>query len=185
MSRRRERPREVSRHFIAGLIAHRLLVGVTDGARHLAEARDALDREANARRWLVEALGSLDVGQEGRGGPFTGRVDRVEFGTWLRVADGWLEYWRVTLTRDGEQLLAVIASAERGTRSAELVLREGVEDVAFDYLLDPGADARWVREWISPVSAPLALRLRVRYRGSGKGEAGSVDTLLLIIGPRG
>ena len=45
------------------LLAHRMLTGVADGATRLTEARRALDREANARRWLVAAFGSLDAGQ--------------------------------------------------------------------------------------------------------------------------
>ncbi|MGH2667750.1 MAG: hypothetical protein ACRDH5_01270, partial [bacterium] len=64
-----------------------------------------------------------------------------------------------------------------------------------DYLLDPGDGsaesavdttagapgerARFVREWISPVSAPVAVRVRVGH------AIGTVDTLLLIVGPRG
>ena len=161
------------------LLAHRLLVGVTDGAARLGAAREALDRDANARRWLVEALGSLDVAQE-HGGPFAGRSDRLEFSTWLRVAHGWLEPRRVTLGRQAERFVATL-----GPEGNVLVLFDAVADARFDYLLEPGADARWVREWLSPVSAPLAVRLRVTYRGSGTGDEGRVDTLLLMVGPRG
>jgi len=50
---------------------------------------------------------------------------------------------------------------------------------ATDYLLDYGAGARWVDEWVSPVSAPVAARLRLLHTG------GRADTLLLHIGSRG
>ena len=63
------------------------------------------------------------------------------------------------------------------------MLADSVRDVQFDYLLDPGENATWVREWISPVSAPLAIRVRIT-KGVGSGMWG-VDTLLLIVGPRG
>jgi hypothetical protein len=82
----------------------------------------------------------------------------------------------LTVSRAGDQL---VAEGAAGT----VVLREGVTDVAFDYLLEPGADTKWVREWVSPVSAPLAVRLRIA--GCGSGEAGCVDTLLFLIRERG
>ena len=48
----------------------------------------------------------------------------------------------------------------------------------------PGEQARFVREWISPVSAPIAVRLRIaRRREAGYSE--QVDTLLVLVGPRG
>jgi hypothetical protein len=72
------------------------------------------------------------------------------------------------------------------------VLAGGVKEVRFDYLLDPGeipsvhdlaaragVRATFVREWMSPVSAPLAVRMRIVR------TAGMVDTLLLIVGLRG
>ncbi len=156
------------------LLAHRIFTGVADGAARLGAARTALDRDANARRFLAEAFGSLDVGTEGAGG-FAGRPERVEFTTWQRVPEGWLERRRFVLGVDDGSLIAL--AGER------VVLRDSVARVEFDYLLEPGATATWVREWISPVSAPVAVRIRIT--GSGKGEGGRVDTLLVLIGPRG
>jgi hypothetical protein len=159
---------------LVALLAHRIFTGVVDGATRLRAARTALDRDANARRFLEEAFGSLDVGTEGAGG-FAGRPDRVEFTTWQRVPGGWLERRRMAI------------SVEKGTlvaRSGEaIVLRDSIAGVAFDYLLEAGANAAWVREWISPVSAPVAVRIRIGGRGTGEG--GRVDTLLILIGPRG
>ncbi len=143
------------------LLAHRIFGGVVDGAERLESERTALDREANGRRSLAEMFGSLDVGTEGAGG-FAGRPRQVDFTTWQRVPGGWLERRRVTLR------------AEDG----EFIAWRDVARVEFDYLLDPGANAAWVREWISPVSAPVAVRVRIM-----RGEA--VDTLLFIVASRG
>jgi len=157
------------------LVAHRVFTGVVDGAGRLSEARLALDREANARRFLQEAFGSLDVGSEGAGG-FAGRTERVEFATWQRVPEGWLERRRLTLGVEAGRFIA-------RTAGESVALRDSVVGVEFDYLLQPGANAAWVREWISPVSAPVAVRVRVtRVRST---EHGAVDTSLLIVGPRG
>src|SRR2546425_13275644 len=56
------------------LLAARTLVGVADGAAQLATTRSTLDRNMKARRWLIEAFGSLEVGTGGGG--FTGRAHR-------------------------------------------------------------------------------------------------------------
>ena len=165
------------------LLAHRLFTAVADGAHRLSEARQALDREANARRWLAAAFGSLDVASPG--GSFAGYADHVEFASWQPAPEGWLTRQRVTLARRGDRFIAAVGAGD------SLALRDSVADVRFDYLLDPGngqaeaagdlpgASARFVREWISPVSAPLAVRVRLVH---GVGKA---DTLLLIVGPRG
>lgn len=143
------------------LLAHRVFTGVVDGSARLQAARTALDRDGNARRALTEMFGSLDVGTEGAGG-FAGRPSRVEFATWERVPAGWLERRRVAL------------AAQDGRFGAW----SDVSSVEFDYLLDPGANAAWVREWISPVSAPVAVRVRIM-------RVTTTDTLLFIVGSRG
>jgi hypothetical protein len=67
-----------------------------------------------------------------------------------------------------------------------VVLIDSVADVALDYLLEPGLDARWVGEWVSPLSAPLAVRMRIRRAGNETREPGGVvDTLLFLIKERG
>lgn len=168
------------------LLAHQLFSGVADGSRSLVAARLQLDRSANARRWLAAALLSLDVGQDSAG-PFEGRADRVRFATWLQTENGWFERRQVVLQRDGGNMTAQLASTEQGAArdSSDLRLADSISDVAFDYLLEPGAETRWVREWISPVSAPLAIRIRVtRERGNGDPKI-VVDTLLFLIKERG
>jgi prepilin-type N-terminal cleavage/methylation domain-containing protein len=151
------------------LLAHRIFTGVVDGVHALQGARTALDRDANARRDLTEMFGSLDVGTEGAGG-FAGRRDRVDFTTWQRVPQGWLERRRVSLGAEGGILVA--------RSDMSIALEDSASGVEFDYLLEPGINAAWVREWISPVSAPVAVRVRIARKAA-------VDTLLFIVGPRG
>ena len=153
------------------LLAHRLFTGVADGAARVAEARTALDREHSARRLLTDLVASLDIGRPGTDG-FDGNPDRVTFSTWTTGVRGWPEARRVAL---GPSTGAFVAS---GIADAPISLMDSVQAVEFDYLLDYGAEAAWVRTWKSPVSAPLAIRIRVV-------RDGLVDTLLLIVGPRG
>lgn len=154
---------------IVVLVAHQIFTGVADGARAVATARASLDRSVNARRWLKATFLSLEP-------PFEGRADRASFTSWQLVPGGWFEQTPTRLGRDGSRFV--------GTAGAgSLQLTDSVRDVAFDYLLDPGADTKWVREWISPVSAPLAVRLRIA--GCGKRDAACVDTLLFLVKERG
>jgi len=151
------------------LAAHRIFTGVADGANAVTAARRDLDRSSNARRWLKATFLSLEP-------PFEGRIKEVSFTSWQLAPGGWFEQQQTQLGRDGRRLVATHGNAV-------LQLADNVSDVAFDYLLDPGADSRWVREWVSPVSAPLAIRLRIA--GCGRQNAGCVDTLLFLVKERG
>jgi len=149
--------------------AHRIFTGVADGAKAVEASRERLDRSANARRWLKATFLSLEP-------PFEGRADRASFTSWQLSSGGWFEHVPTTLSLDGNRFVGT-------SGGASLELADGVGDLAFDYLLEPGADSKWVREWISPVSAPLAVRIRVA--GCGKRDAGCVDTLLFLVKERG
>src|SRR6266550_1931746 len=161
------------------LLAHQLFAAVVDRGKTLTAARTALDRGANARRWLEATFLSLDVGTDGASG-FEGRPDHATFTAWLLTPDGWFERQQVTLSVAERRLRAVI------TPGTPIALADSVTDVQCDYLLEPGAESRWVREWVSPVSAPVAVRMRITKAGNGKGETGNVvDTLLFLIKERG
>jgi len=149
------------------LLAHRLCTGVLEGVRRVDQARTALDRAMNARRYLSEAFGSLAIGQTGDG-PFTGHPAAVAFDTWQWTPQGFHTRHHVDLHVDEGRLVA------EGVK-----LGDSVAALGCDYLLEPGEEAKWVREWISPLSAPLAVRLRVIR------ESGVIDTMLFLIGPRG
>lgn len=155
------------------LLAHALFTAATQAAQAIREARTALDRDANARRWLGAAFLSLEVGQQPHD-DFAGRPQQVTFTARLQTSGGWFAPRRVTLREAGGRFEAALDD------TATLTLRESVAAVAFDYLLVPGATARWAREWLSPVSAPLAVRVRVAH-----GAPVIVDTLLLLIKGRG
>ncbi len=164
---------------IVVLLAHRLFATAGDAGRALRAAREALDREANARRWLAATFLSLDVGTDGDES-FDGHPDRVAFSAWQLTADGWFERRRVALGRTTDRVVAELAPG------GPLALADGVTSLDFDYLLEPGAESHWVRQWISPVSAPIVVRMRIERTGSGKTEAGVVvDTLLFLIKERG
>ena len=161
------------------LLAHQLFAAVADRGKSLMAARTALDRAANAHRWLVAALLSLDVGTDGASG-FEGRPNHVVFATWLLTPDGWFERRTVSLARQNDRLVATLTPGE------PIALRDSVSDVAFDYLLEPGAESRWAREWVSPVSAPVAVRMRIERMATATRETGNaVDTLLFLIKERG
>lgn len=153
------------------LLAHQLFGAVVDGGRRITEARRALDRERNAERYLRDAFLSLEVGDEA--GPFEGHPDRVSFSTRQRTADGWLERRRLDLIGQSGSWVAIAPDGER------VLLADSVRSVALDYLLEPGAASPWVGEWVSPVSAPLAVRVRITR------QSGGADTTLYPIKARG
>jgi prepilin-type N-terminal cleavage/methylation domain-containing protein len=155
------------------LLAHQIFSGVVDGVGRLDAARADLARTANARRWLIDALGSLQAGVDSAG-PFEGHPDQVGFASWQRVAPNGLRRERILLHQAGNTLVAQDSASV-------LVLADSVSRVAFDYLLEPGANTTWAREWLSPVSAPLAVRIRVDYLGM----PARADTVLVLIGGRG
>ena len=160
-----------------------VLVALTIGAlvvlmvhQSFGSAAAVVDRLDNTRRLhrtrmdaeerLTEGFGSLEAGTAAGTG-FEGAENRVEF------------------SRAGGSGGRRIGRPERLVlRVQDSLLLLGNEpllaanDVAFDYLLSYGAQASWVRSWHSPVSAPLAVRMRLE-RGP------TTDTLLFFIGPRG
>ncbi|HSM17614.1 MAG TPA: prepilin-type N-terminal cleavage/methylation domain-containing protein [Gemmatimonadales bacterium] len=160
------------------LTAHRVFVATADAARRVRTDRLALDRSINAERWLEAAFASLDVGQEGSA-PFEGRRNRVRFSTWLETPDGWFQRREVEIKRNQDRVVAT------GAGSDILVLKEGIARLEFDYLLEMGAAATWATEWISPASAPYAVRLRSYQLDEEDESVEAADTLLLLIRGRG
>jgi prepilin-type N-terminal cleavage/methylation domain-containing protein len=157
---------------LVALLAHQLFGATIDGSRRLVHARRALDRERNAQAFLRDAFLSLDIGTDSAR-PFEGDRDRVRFSTWLLTPDGWNERREVRLELTGGSWTA---AAQPGT---SIILTDSVAAVALDYLLEPGAESHWVGAWHSPVSAPLAVRVRLTHAG------GLCDTTLYLIKARG
>lgn len=156
---------------IVALLAHRLLAATVDGVRALGAERLAQDRRANGRRWLRAAFLSLEPDAPGG---FEGGESRLRWTGWLEQPGGWFEPVRLTLSVRDSALVAELAGEET------LVLGDSAGALAIDYLLTPGAESRWVREWHSPLSAPLAVRLRILALDGTR-----VDTLFFLIGERG
>lgn len=156
------------------LLASRLLSVAIGSSSALREARTALDREQNGYRWLRSAFGSLDL--SAASGGFEGQPDRVRFGSRRPSPAGWPVPRGVSLALVDGELLG------QEDREPPIRLADSVAALAVDYLLEPGADTRWVRQWISPLTAPVAVRLRITRKD---GEGTRVDTLLLLIGERG
>jgi len=151
------------------LAAHRIFAGVMDGVQRLGEARRSLDREANARELLSALVGSIDVERQAG---FHGQPQQAAFTTWHADSLGRAVRRRIVL-RWAEASLTL-----QGVYPEPLRLVDGVSTVAFDYLLQLGADERFVREWHSDASAPAAIRLRIT-------RPATTDTLLLLVGWRG
>jgi hypothetical protein len=148
-----------------------LVAAVIDsGSRLVAQRREA-EQSRQGDRWLRSVIASTSVGRPGDG-QYEGGPASAMFTTMMPTAYGWHEARAVSLRVRGDSLLLDV------TGSHEIVLRQGVRGLALDYLLEPGADAKWVRQWSSPVSAPLAVRVRIAMEAE-------VDTALYLIGPRG
>jgi len=156
---------------LVALLAYRICAGVLDGTQRVLAAREALDRAANARRVLGALVEGLEVGVV-PGGGFEGSRSQVTFTTWVTGPRGWAERRRVTVHAGAGRLVVDDAEGRR------LEIADGVAALEVDYLLEFGAAERWGSMWMSEVSAPVALRLRVA-------RAAAVDTLLLLVGPRG
>src|SRR6266705_3222321 len=94
-------------------LAARLFAAVGDAGRELRAVRIALDREANARRWLAATFLSLDVGLQA--GPFQGRRDQMAFSSWQLTPGGWFARHPVTLAVHGGRLVAAVALSDSVT----------------------------------------------------------------------
>jgi prepilin-type N-terminal cleavage/methylation domain-containing protein len=152
------------------LLARALFGAVEAGALRTRNTYAEIESEATSISWMKEAFRSVEIGRPDDGA-FDGSGNAVAFTGYLRTPAGWPERRRIALQVASGRLLMTAGPDAR-------VLRESVERMYLDYLLEPGADVRWVNEWHSPVSAPLAVRLRLQLESS-------VDTMLFIIGTRG
>lgn len=153
------------------LLASALFSATVDAASRVETVSTEAESEAAGRRWMDDAFRSLEIGRPGDA-PFDGVSDAVRFTTYLWMPAGWAERRPVELRASAGQL---VLSTDTGQ---PIVLRQNVKTASFDYLLALGADARWVGAWHSPVSAPLAVRVRLV-------ATTGVDTLLFVIGSRG
>jgi prepilin-type N-terminal cleavage/methylation domain-containing protein len=155
------------------LLAHRIFATAIEGDDSLRRSRLALDRMQGVHRLLTAIFLSVEVGMEGAGS-FEGRPGTMRFSSSLETPGGWFERTPIELSVEQDHLELRMAG------QPDVVLTDSVAAVEFDYLLQPGAESRWVREWISPVTAPLAIRVRISRSGRLAG-----DTTLYLIKGRG
>jgi prepilin-type N-terminal cleavage/methylation domain-containing protein len=153
---------------MAGAITHAVL----DRSALARESRRVWDQDWIWRRWLEERFRGLEVGTDSLAS-FRGWEDSVAFTADVPSAMGWTELRRLSVGVVDGRLLGITDGAHTDT------LMYKVSKVSFGYLTLYGERAEWLSRWISPATAPLAVRLIVT---SG---AGKVDTLLLRIGQRG
>ncbi len=152
------------------LVASRLFSGAAEGVAKLSRERVALDREQNARRRLSALMGSIDPLSRGASA-FSGSQEQLRFSAWDAHEFGW--------PRLGTYSLELRDSCVLLTGPVQTIpLTQQAHELDIDYLAHGGANEKWVREWISPTSLPLAVRLRIV--GSAR-----ADTFLFAIGSRG
>jgi hypothetical protein len=166
------------------LMAHRTFAVASDLARRTAEHRAAVDRTMNARRFLTQAFGGLDLGGSPPAG-FSGSTTDVVFAAWLWGADGQMKQRPIVISvlgpPDSIGRLVAIVRDPRTSNADTLLLVPRAAALALDYLGGYGAAAPWLGEWQSAMDAPVAVRLRIVHADTSEG----VDTLLFAVGPRG
>ena len=170
------------------LLAHALLSSVIDATARSGAAVAEATRSANRHLWLVRTFGSAVVGSEPPRG-FRGlnrwryalEADEIEFAAMVRTPRGHEErFVRLELYPNGRLIAVLRASLGAGDIGPDTaVLADELLGFGAEYLIEYGADARWVSEWVSPVSAPVAARLRLDCGDQG------IDTLVVHIGARG
>jgi prepilin-type N-terminal cleavage/methylation domain-containing protein len=158
------------------LAAHGIFAAALHGTAEVRSVRRSLDHTSEAHRLLSAMFLSVDVGTL-HDTPFHGSRDRIAFSAWLQTPNGWFERTRIELSINQRRLVAILP------QGVPVVLFDSVAGVDFGYLLQPGADSRWIGEWVSQVSAPLAVRIRL-LREPHFGRAAS-DTMVYLIKARG
>ncbi len=155
---------------ILALTAHGLLAAMTDAGTQLQRSAEESRGTVAARTWALEACRSLEAGTA-TGLGFEGDSMAVRFHSRVVIADGWIERRPVTISVGARRLTLSLGDWS-------VVLADSVDGAVLSYLADPTAEGGWVDGWSSPVSAPLAIRMRWM-----RGEI--EESLLCPIGARG
>lgn len=159
---------------VTGIVAV-AAAGLTGGLIRLAERhsarRAAWDANWVTRRALEEAFLGLEVGTDSLSS-FRGSAAEVAFTSNLPTARGWSELRRLRLTAVNDVVILADDLGRRDTLARQVRAHYG-------YLLETGERSEWLGGWVSPATAPMAVRL-ILTPGHG-----TPDTLLLRIGRRG
>lgn len=146
-----------------------ILTTVITSAAAIDRGGSSHEEAMNGRRWLNSVLRSAMPPTDSM--PFVGQSSELVFSSAVRTADGWYESRRIRVRVVDDRLIAEV----NGQQSVPLGDGAAVE---FDYLLEPGAVSRWVREWVSGLTTPVAARMRV---SQPLGGSQGVDTTLFAI----
>ena len=162
---------------VSGLVVAQVAViwtGLLSASRALGAQRQQLERRMNGERWLAEALRSAEAGDTGQS-TFAGTPLQAKWTGRIWVAGGWRERRRLMLRWERHQLVL-----HGGDEAVPIGVRA---DTAFiDYLTSAGLTSTWTPSFESPVSLPVALRIRLAVPDSTLGWR--VDTMLVAVGPR-
>jgi len=153
------------------LMAHQAFGAAQDLRDRLDTSIERHERAMRVREYLTLMFVNLEIGTPTATG-FEGAPERAAFTSRVARTTGDDAPVRIEVRVEGGWLFAV---AGGDTLRLERCDRGGL-----DYLPALGAATPWVREWHSPVSAPVAARLRV-----ARMDGAAVDTLLFLIGTGG
>jgi hypothetical protein len=147
-----------------------LLENLGAAADRIIRSTREIDRDANGERLLRSLVGQIEVGIQQE--TFGGDERAAEFTSWCRVARGWLERCRVTLTIDSAatapQLVATLPDGAR------VVVRRARHTLRLRYLVDAREGGTWFVKWGDGLLAPRAI-----------GVLADSDTVIVRIGERG
>ena len=139
-------------------------------AEHIAGTAADVDREANGDRLLRALIARASLPEPEH--EFMGAAVGTRFTSWCEVPAGWLERCRISLGILQARGSGVLALQIDG--GAVVVVRHGFRAGHFLYLLDPAHGGKWVSEWNSSVTTPMAV-----------GVVLDGDTAILRLGERG
>jgi hypothetical protein len=120
---------------------------------------------------LHEAFRGLEVGTDSLSS-FHGSATEVSFSSNLPSARGWTELRRLRVSVVNDALLLTDDLGRCDTLARHVA-------AYFGYMLETGERSEWLAGWVSPATAPLAVRLILAP------ALAPPDTVLLRIGQRG
>lgn len=155
------------------LLCAQTWAGLLHSRRALETARMILESDMNGERWLAEGLRSAATGDSGSF--FSGGPREASWSGRMWVVRGWRERRRLRLHWSGRAL--VLDDGQR-----RIVVSTPADSVQLEYLPGTGLTTAWTPTFDSPVSVPVAMRVRLA-RAAPDGLP-QVDTLVLAVGPR-
>jgi prepilin-type N-terminal cleavage/methylation domain-containing protein len=152
------------------MAARMLLENLAAGTDRVVRSTHEIDRDANGERLLRSLVGQIEVGIQKE--TFGGDERSAEFTSWCRVARGWMERCRVTLSIDSvNSAPSLVTTLPDG---AHVVLRRAKYALRLRYLVDAREGGTWFVKWGDGLLAPRAI-----------GVLADSDTVIVRIGERG